>query len=185
MNLWITMGLAISLLASGLSCVPVTRNLDALQQPPTSPIQNEAETAAVTSAERFQGPREDQPSTAESMMQLSDQFTVLTGEAVTLRKSNQLLEQENDTLKQQVVALEADLKQTQNELTEANALLMDILGELNTWKSDVLGFRNEMRQAAQAELEALLRILEVLGAEEQGRDVVAVETRALERSSNP
>jgi hypothetical protein len=31
------------------------------------------------------------------------------------------------------------------------------------WKSDMLGFRSEMREAAKAQLEALLKVLEILG----------------------
>ena len=40
-----------------------------------------------------------------------------------------------------------------------------MLSELNTWKTNILGFRTEMREAAKAQLEALLKVLEVLGGE--------------------
>jgi len=66
---------------------------------------------------------------------------------------------------QQIAALEAKLKQTQKELGEANELLIEMLTELNTWKSNILGFRGEMRDAAKAQLEALLKVLEILGGE--------------------
>jgi len=36
---------------------------------------------------------------------------------------------------------------------------------LNNWKTDILGFRDEMRDAETAQLEALLKILKVLGGE--------------------
>jgi hypothetical protein len=61
------------------------------------------------------------------------------------------------------VSLEARLKQTQKELSEANDLLIEMLSELNTWKSNILGFRGEMRDAAKVQLEALLKVLEILG----------------------
>jgi uncharacterized protein YeaO (DUF488 family) len=54
---------------------------------------------------------------------------------------------------------------TEKELAEANEFLQQMHVELNKWKSDVLGFREEMRQAQQAQLEALAKILRVLGAE--------------------
>ncbi len=175
----------IGLMVCGLSCVPVTHNLDALQQPPSSPTPRGTEVTPVVTAERFQGPRTESPTTAESMVRLSDKYTILNDEAASLRENNRTLGTENDVLKHKIVALEADLQQTQTELTEANALLMEILGELNTWKSDVLGFRSEMRQAAQAELEALVRILEVLGAETDAGDIVAAQTSTATRESNP
>ena len=37
--------------------------------------------------------------------------------------------------------------------------------ELNNWKTDVLGFREEMRDAEIEQLRALLKILEILGGE--------------------
>jgi hypothetical protein len=43
--------------------------------------------------------------------------------------------------------------------------LIEMLSELNNWKNNILGFRGEMREAAKAQLEALLKVLEVLGGE--------------------
>jgi hypothetical protein len=40
-----------------------------------------------------------------------------------------------------------------------------MLIELNNWKTDVIGFREEIRAADRAQLEALLKILKVLGGE--------------------
>jgi chromosome segregation ATPase len=75
------------------------------------------------------------------------------------------LKTQNDSLQQQVTSLEARLAQTQKELGEANDLLIEMLTELNTWKNNILGFRGEMRDAAKAQLEALLKVLEILGGE--------------------
>jgi hypothetical protein len=57
------------------------------------------------------------------------------------------------------------LQQAHKELAEANSLLIDMRVELNNWKADILGFRNEMRNAETAQLETLLRILKVLGGQ--------------------
>ena len=115
-------------------------------------------------AKRFDGPRAG-PDASGSTAGLTERYTQLAEKAVTLQQENQRLAEENGRLKKQVDSLEAQLKQTQAELTEANNLLVEMLGELNNWKSDILGFRSEMRQAAKSQLEALLKILEVLGAE--------------------
>jgi hypothetical protein len=48
-----------------------------------------------------------------------------------------------------------------------------MLKELNNWKSSILGFRSEMREAARAQLEGTLKVLEILGGK--------TEVSALER----
>jgi chromosome segregation ATPase len=120
--------------------------------------------SSVTLAKRFEGTLAG-PDASSATVELTARYTQLAEKAAVLQQQNQTLSEENDRFKKQVDALEAQLKQTQTELTEANTLLVDMLGELNNWKSDILGFRNEMRLAAKAQLEALLKILEVLGAE--------------------
>jgi chromosome condensin MukBEF ATPase and DNA-binding subunit MukB len=118
-----------------------------------------------SAAKRFQDPPIDGRTAVESAIELSEKYARLSDQAATLRQENQRLTSENDTLRQQMTALEAKLKQTQKELGEANDLLIEMLTELNNWKSNILGFRSEMRQAAQAQLEALLKVLEILGGE--------------------
>ena len=84
-----------------------------------------------------------------------------------LRQQKEDFVAQNQQLKERVTALEGQLQQTEKELTEANDLLIEMRIELNNWKTDVLGFRNEMRDAETAQLEALLKILRVLGGEIQ------------------
>ena len=66
---------------------------------------------------------------------------------------------------EQVASLDGQLQQTQKELAEANGLLIEMRIELNNWKADILGFREEMRNAETAQLETLLRILKILGGQ--------------------
>ncbi len=114
-------------------------------------------------AKRFQDTPLEGRTPAQSALELSEKYAKLSDQSTTLRQENQRLTTENETLQQQVAALAGKLKQTQKELGEANDLLIEMLTELNNWKSNVLGFRGEMRQAAQAQLEALVKILEILG----------------------
>ena len=116
------------------------------------------------SAKRFEG-RQAGPEASSEAVNLTERYTQLVETAAALKQENQGLAEENSRLKRQIETLEVQLKQAQAELTEANGLLLEMLGELNNWKSDILGFRNEMRQAAKSQLEALLKILEVMGAE--------------------
>lgn len=116
-------------------------------------------------ARRFQDTPLEGRTAVESAIELSEKYARLSDQTVSLREENQRLKTENDGLRQQVASLETRLKQTQKELAEANDLLIEMLTELNNWKNNILGFRGEMRQAAQAQLEALLKVLEILGGE--------------------
>lgn len=116
-------------------------------------------------ANRFQQPDPEGPTVVESAIKLSSEYSKLTREAALLRKQNEDLIARNRQLEEQGVSLDAQLRQTQKELTEANSLLIEMRVELNNWKADILGFREEMRNAETAQLETLLRILKVLGGE--------------------
>ncbi|MCU0914490.1 MAG: DUF3450 domain-containing protein [Planctomycetes bacterium] len=120
-----------------------------------------------TTAQRFQDASLEGRTAVDSAIELSEKYATLSDQTATLRQDNQRLTTENEGLRQQVASLEARIKQTQKELGEANELLIEMLTELNTWKSNVLGFRGEMRQAAQAQLEAMLKILEILGGQSE------------------
>jgi len=135
-------------------------------------------------AKRFQESAPQGPTAVESAIGLSEKYAKLSEEASVLRRETQDFTTKNQQLKEQVTNLEAQLQQTQKELGEANDLLIKMRIELNNWKIDVLGFRDEMRDAEKAQLEALLKILKVLGGEvaaepAQQKDTVplAAETR--------
>jgi len=116
-------------------------------------------------AKRFQDVPTENRTAVESAIELSEKYAQLSDQAATFRQENQRLTGENKALQTQIADLEVKLKQTQKELTEANDLLIEMLAELNNWKSNILGFRGEMRDAARAQLEALLKVLEILGGE--------------------
>jgi predicted RNase H-like nuclease (RuvC/YqgF family) len=116
------------------------------------------------------------PTVVESAMELSKKHAILSEEAAVLRQENRDLTARNLQLKDQVVTLEAQLRQTQRELSEANDLLITMRIELNNWKIDILGFRDEIRDAETAQLEALLKILKVLGGEVKTKSAQAEDT---------
>lgn len=89
---------------------------------------------------------------------------VMEKNAELQEKHNQLFVQ-NTQLTNKLEQTQAELERTRKELIEANEFLQQMHAELNKWKADVLGYRQEMRQAQTAQLEALGRILQVLGAE--------------------
>ncbi|MFC1633487.1 hypothetical protein ACFL5Z_01485 [Planctomycetota bacterium] len=116
-------------------------------------------------AKRFQGSNSQTPSAVESAIELSEKYATLSEDAAALRHQNESIMTKNQQLNDQIVELEAQLKQAQKELNEANDLLIEMRIELNSWKSNILGFREEIREAQTAQLEALFKILRFLGGE--------------------
>jgi chromosome segregation ATPase len=116
-------------------------------------------------AKRFEESASQGPTTIQSAIELSGKYTKLSEETAKLRQQNQDLTTQNRRLREQVVALDAQLQQAQKELAQANDLLVEMIVELNNWKSNVIGFREEMRGAEKAQLDALLKILKALGGE--------------------
>ncbi len=166
------------------NCVSVQKPLEfALRSDSTEKQQS----ASV--AKRFQesASQVQNPTIVASAMELSNKHAILSEEAAVLRQQNKDLIVQKQQLEDQVVALEAQLLQTQKELTEANDLLFTMRIELNNWKVDILGFRDEMREAETAQLEALLKILKVLGGEvktksAQGQDTSSTTVASLSKS---
>ena len=101
----------------------------------------------------------------DSAIELAKKCEVYSSEILDLRKQNSLLADENTKLKEKLKILEPELKQTKKELNEANDLLVEMRLELNNWKMNILGYRDEMRNANKAQLQALLKILTILGGE--------------------
>jgi septal ring factor EnvC (AmiA/AmiB activator) len=114
---------------------------------------------------RFNQTGAKDPTVVESALDLSKKYAILSDEAAAMRQENQKLFSENRSLKERNAPLEAELKQTKKELAETNNLLVDMRVELNNWKNNILGFRNELRQADSEQLKALLEILKILGGE--------------------
>jgi predicted RNase H-like nuclease (RuvC/YqgF family) len=131
---------------------------------------------------RFSDPGTGGRTSVESALELSEKYAKLSDQAVTLREENQRLTGENQELRQQVTALDTKLKQTQKELSEANALLIEMLTELNNWKSNILGFRSEMREAAKAQLEGTLKVLEILGGKAEAGELERLHAGTLNPS---
>ena len=152
-----------------LSLMPIIliSNCVSVQEPPRTAVRpnfNEKQQNPSV-ANRFQESGAQKPTVIESAMELSQRYAKLSEETAVLRQQNQDLTETNQLLEEQVVAIDAQLQQTQKELSEANDVVIAMQIELNSWKNDILGFRDEIRDAETAQLEALLKILTVLGGE--------------------
>jgi septal ring factor EnvC (AmiA/AmiB activator) len=133
---------------------------DSIKMPGAKPSQTSQE-----QSQKFNAPKDQAPTPVESAIMMSDKYAKLSEEMSAEKAKNALLTDQNAKLQDQAASLKQQLEQAQKELNEANALLIDMRKELNTWKADVLGYRDEMRTAHKAQLEALLRIISLLGGE--------------------
>ncbi len=133
--------------------------------PPDPAEEGRQNTDGIGVAKRFRESAPQGPTAVESAIELSEKYARLSEETAVLRQKNRDLIAENHRLKTRFTSCQAELDQTQKELTEANDLLIEMRIELNNWKTDILGFRDEMRDAEKAQLETLLKILNILGGE--------------------
>ncbi len=120
----------------------------------------------------------------EGAIELAKEHARLTKEMAAMRQKNQNIIVENTTLKNHLAESESQLQQTQKELTQANELLREMVIELNNWKVSVLGFQNEIRQTDKAQMEALLKILNVLGGEVKTQSTQNQNAPSAEASTN-
>ncbi len=116
-------------------------------------------------SKRFQEAAPQEQTAVASAIELSQKYAELSSETIVLQQQNQSLVNENRQLKERIGALEPELAQTKKELAEANDFLIKMQIELNNWKADVIGFRNEIRDADAVQLEVLFKILKTLGGE--------------------
>ena len=80
---------------------------------------------------------------------------------------NQALAKEKQTLSGKLARLETDLDQAKREISEANAMMLQLDGDLKAWKNNVLGYRDEARRQHRESMDSLARIMKLLGAEPQ------------------
>jgi len=176
---WIAI-VAASLLLTAFAGCDESRGKDAEVRTEVRP-----QPVAAEAASRFKETEPSGKTAVESAIELSREHAKLSEEMVALRDQKRLLETENATLKQQLTETDAQLTQTRKELNEANDLLIEMRGELNNWKNDVIGFRDEMRDAERAQLEALLKILTILGGEVRAQTAQASDANEPSRPGGP
>ncbi len=101
----------------------------------------------------------------ENALAWSEKHAQAVEQLARQQETNQKLADQNRALESKVAALESDLTKTRQELKDANDLLIDLRRANEDWKTNVLGYRDEMRKAHGAEIEALHKVLRLLGGE--------------------
>jgi chromosome segregation ATPase len=114
---------------------------------------------------KFSEPDLTGTSAVETALAWSEKYQKLATESAAIQETKGELSSENRRLKEKVAQLDSQLAQAKKELSHANEFLVDMRLELQNWKNNVLGFREEIRKADTAQLNALIRILQILGSE--------------------
>lgn len=114
---------------------------------------------------RFTSAVDSQPDPVQTITLWAQRYEEASRQNEQLRENSSKLVLENARLMQENEKLKLELAQCRKDMEQSNALLEQAHVELSKWKADVLGFREEIRQAQAAQLSALTQILRVLGAE--------------------
>lgn len=160
----LTITIFVSLIMLQLGCTIVDRPIppQSYQLPAAAPM---AETMTETMENRFSESKEADTNAVESALMWSNRYEELSVKTEKLRDDNHKLTTGNTNLKHDIQKLQDELDRTQAELKDANEFLQEMNLQLSKWKGDVLGFRDEMRNAQATQLEALKQIMKILGAE--------------------
>jgi septal ring factor EnvC (AmiA/AmiB activator) len=154
----------LSVIILSAAVLPLAGCMDFMKTAP-APVAAEPVVNPSAAPNKFVSANENEKTAVDSALELAKLCEKYSKEIIELRQTNNDLVNESAALKQKIAALEPELAQTKKELNEANDMLVDMRIELNNWKTDIIGYRDEMRQANKAQLQALLKILSVLGGE--------------------
>ena len=117
-------------------------------------------------AEMFSASSNVQMDSIDDVIRLKENYESLIQKNAFLANENSELKKKNADLEIQLAKTQSDLESAQNEIAQANEFMTQMNQELIRWKSDVLGYRDENRKIQKAQLEALSKILKVLGAQD-------------------
>ena len=98
----------------------------------------------------------------ENVILLNQKLTYTQEKLAALQADNARLSQQTTRQADEVQRLRTELALAQKELADANDLLKEMRQGLDKWKADVLGFRDEMRSAQKAQLDAMAKVLTLL-----------------------
>lgn len=95
----------------------------------------------------------------------SEKYRELSEDNKLLKKRNDELTTDNKRLMGRFDVFRANLELAEKELSDANEMLIEMRKELDGWKTNVIGFREEINYVHKEQLKALVKILKLLGAE--------------------
>ncbi|HET6427497.1 MAG TPA: hypothetical protein VFJ30_03735 [Phycisphaerae bacterium] len=163
--LWIVAAAAVAAMASGCGSLTGTAVAAVSPNPPAAPAAGHLADTAVNYTD--DGADRAADSTVDRALMWSEKYAEAVDRLSRMQDAFRTLEGENKQFRAQVANLQAEQAQANKELSDANTLLVEMGAELERWKASVLGYREEMRQAQKAQLEALSKVIMLLGGTEE------------------
>jgi len=165
-------------------CTGLTRETISAISPEAPPAADAAHLANTAVNYNDEGADRTADSTVDRALMWSEKYAEAVDRLSRMQQGYRELEGQNKQLRAQLAKLQAELAQSDKELTDANSLLVEMRAELDRWKASVLGYREEMRQAQKAQLEALGKVIMLLGgAEESPAPAAPADARPAETSA--
>jgi len=156
MSLW-----AVAFLVAG--CIGVDGPADT-QAPIDRPeLSSEADHLAAMSVKAAD--EADSETAVESALIWAEKYDKAIEKLIKAQREWRQLDETSRLQRAELQSAKQQLKQAQKELSDANAMLIEMQAEMEKWKADVLGFRDEMRKAQETQLIALRMVLKLLGGE--------------------
>ena len=101
----------------------------------------------------------------EKAIMLSEKYEKLSDRTMKTQIENSKVKDINRTLEGNLLTAREKLTKTEEELSQANDLLIEMRIELDNWKKNILGYRDEQNMVHTEQIVALKKILKILGAE--------------------
>lgn len=105
------------------------------------------------------------PSAVEDALRWSRKYSETAEKLVAAQQDLHAAREEKQQLLAKVARLQTELDRAKQELRESNQMLVEMREELNRWKTNVLGYRDEMLRAQEVQLDRLHEIIKLLGGQ--------------------
>jgi septal ring factor EnvC (AmiA/AmiB activator) len=138
---------------------PAAAQTPAPSRPAAAPLPTVAKIPTPAGAE------EEPDSAVDKALMWAQRYAQASEQIAKLQQESRDLSAKNQALQDQINRSKQDMDSVNRELDDANSMLLDVRKELEKWKSNVLGFRQEMRDAQQSQLEAIAKVMKMLGGE--------------------
>jgi hypothetical protein len=134
-------------------------------EPPPAAADNDRQARYAAKAAAGAAKDVQSESAVETALVWAQKHADVSAKLAAAERENRGLAERNQSLQQQLDSAKQQLAAAQRELNEANAMMKDLDARLSKWQESVLGYRQEMREAQKAQMEALGKVIKLLGGE--------------------
>lgn len=159
--------IAAVVILSNLACSEFNRPATVAAQPasPAAPQPGGDAAYLDKSAIRQDSGKDAAPSTVDTALEWAKKYADEAEKTARLTADNVKLREDMDKLAKELAGLAGDLARAKEQLAQAGEMIKEMDDGLKKWKTDVLGFRQEMLQSHQTQMNAMAKILKLLGGE--------------------